>query len=70
MLLDDFVQMRAADMPFWLCRFVTEARRVDGKVYQPNTYQLACGLMRALKESGRAGINFFSDASFFHSKAR
>ena len=71
MLFDDFVQMRAADMPFWLCRFVTEARRVDGKVYPPNTlYQLACGLMRALKESGRAGINFFLMQAFFHSKAR
>ena len=55
--------MTASDMNFWLCRFVAEARHVDGQPYPPNTlYQICCALLRALRENDWADVNFFSDA--------
>ena len=46
-----FVEMNPVDMQFWLCKFITETRRADGKCYSPNTlHQLICGLLRALRE--------------------
>lgn len=67
---EDFVKMNTEDMPFCLCRFVTKARRVDGKLYPPNTlYQLTCGLLRALKQDDRAEVNFFLTLLFLLSRA-
>ena len=52
-------------MNFWLCRFVAEARRVDGQPYPPDTlYQICCALLRGLRENDRADVNFFSDPKF------
>ena len=45
-LLTDFVRTTISNMNFWLCRFVAEARRVDGQPYPPNTlYQICCVLI-------------------------
>ena len=69
-LREVFVKMNTEDMPLWLCRFVTEERRVDGKLYLPNTlHQLTCGLLRALKQDDRAEVNFFLTLFFLLSRA-
>ena len=64
-LLPDFVQMTISNTNFWLCRFVAEARHVDGQSYPPNMlYQICCTLLRALKENDQADVNTFSDPKF------
>ena len=46
-LQDNFVEMDKIDMAFWLCKFVTEARRQDKEPYPPDTlYSLCCSLVR------------------------
>ena len=45
-LQDNFVEMDKTDMAFWLCKFVTEARRRDKEPYPPDTlYSLCCSLL-------------------------
>ena len=52
-------------MNFWLCRFVVEAHKRDGKEYPPNTlYQICCGLGRALKVVEHADVKIFDDTKF------
>ena len=64
-LLPDFVRMTVSNMNFWLCKFVAEARHVDGQPYPPNMlYQICCALLRALRENDRADVNFFNDPKF------
>ena len=64
-LLPDFMRMTVSHMNFWLCRFIAEARCVDGQPYPPNTlYQICCALLRALRENDWADVNFFSDPKF------
>ena len=64
-LQDNFVEMDKIDMAFWLCKFVTEARRRDKEPYPPDTlYSLCCSLFRALKESDRADVKPFEDPVF------
>ena len=43
-LLPDFVRMTVSNMNFWLCRFVAEARHVDGQPYPPNMLYQICWL--------------------------
>ena len=39
------------DLNRWLCRFVLEVRRKDGKEYPPNTlHQLFCGILRYVRD--------------------
>ena len=43
--------IQACELNDWLCRFVLEVRRKDGKPYPPNTlHQLCCGVQRYLRE--------------------
>ena len=64
-LLPDFVWMTVSNMNFWFCRFVAEAKCVDGQPYPPNMlYQICCALLQALREKDRADVNFFSDPKF------
>ena len=65
LLQDNFVEMDKTDMAFWLCKFVTEARRRDKEPYPPDTlYSLCCLLFRALKEGDRADVKPFEDPVF------
>ena len=64
-LKEEFTEMSVAAMNFWLCKFVIEVRRKDAKPYAPDTlYQACCGLLRLLKEAGRAEVNMFTDPRF------
>ena len=64
-LTGNICEMTPVAMNFWLCRFIMEARRQDNNPYPPQTLKgIACGLMRSLKGSDRADINFFSDPIF------
>ena len=48
----------------WLCKFILEIRRKDGKEYPPRTiYAISCGLLRHVRERC-PGINFFKDSEF------
>ena len=48
----------------WLCRFVLEVRRQDGKNYPPNTlYQLCCGVLRYVREV-KPDLDVFKDQAF------
>ena len=43
--------IQACELNDWLCRFVLEVRRKDGKPYPPNTlHQLCCGILCYLRE--------------------
>ena len=43
----------SGELSRWLCRFVLEVRRQDGKEYPPNTlYQICCGILRYVREMG------------------
>ena len=66
---DNSVEMDKTDMAFWLCKFVTEARRRDEEPYPSDTlYSLCCLLFRALKERDRADVKPFDYPVFatFH----
>ena len=40
-----------ANIDYWMCKFILEVRRQDGKEYPPNTlYQIVCGIMRHLRK--------------------
>ena len=59
----DFSEVSAAELNFWLQYFYVEVRKRDGEKYIPNTlYQLACGLLRHLRNNfGRFDLNFLDD---------
>ena len=64
-LLPDFVWMTVSNMNFWLCRFVAEARRVDGHAL-PSQYAISNLLCTSsgFEREDRADVNFFSDPKF------
>ena len=44
--------MSVVAINFWLCKFVIEVRRKDGKPYSPDSlYQICCGLLQLVKEA-------------------
>ena len=52
-----------------MAKFVVEVRKKGGKAqhYPPSTlYQLCCGLLRFLRNNGRAALNMFEDPTFKH----
>ena len=56
--------MQLSELNDWLCRFVVEVRRKDGKHYPPNTlHQLCCGLLRRLRECDPS-LDFFKNPEF------
>ncbi|XP_066288310.1 uncharacterized protein [Branchiostoma lanceolatum] len=62
----------AAEMNFWLSRFVFEVRRVDGKPYPASSvYGIICGLMRHFREElGRHDVNFLDKKDIRFAKFR
>ena len=64
-LEEDFSIMTVPAMNFWLCKFVLEVRRKDGKPYAPDTvYQICCALLRLLKDADRAEVNILTNPKF------
>ena len=48
----------------WLCKFILEIRRQDGKEYPPNTlYSIACGILRHVRNYAPQ-VNFFTQVQF------
>ena len=48
----------------WLCKFIVEVRRQDGKNYPPNTlYQICCGIVRFVREV-KPDLDVFKDKAF------
>ena len=48
----------------WLCKFILEVRRKDGKEYPPITlYQIACGILRHVRKYAPS-VNFFANPEF------
>jgi hypothetical protein len=65
----DIVQLNDEELNYWMSKMVVEVRKKKdvGDFYQPNTlYQLCCSLLRWLRDSGRPGLNSFSDPRFKH----
>ena len=59
------VEMNKVDLSKWLCKFIVEIRRNDGKPYIGTTlHQILCGLQRDLREEIDLTIDFFSDPEF------
>lgn len=53
-----------------MTRFVLEVRKVNGSEYQPNTlYHIVCGLMRHVRNSLNANIDFLKDSEFAEFRA-
>ena len=51
-------------MDRWLCKFILEIRRQDGKEYPPNTlYSIACGILRHVRNYAPQ-VNFFTQVQF------
>ena len=64
MVIPQLKDMTTAQLSKWMTHFVLEARKKDGTVYPPNSlHHLVAGLMRYLRNSGRA-IDVFRDAQF------
>ena len=62
---DNITTMNAETLQYWMCRFVLEVRKKDGKVYPASTlHHLCCGVMRHLKENGWHRLDIFQDPSF------
>ena len=56
--------MQLSELNDWLCRFVVEVRRKDGKHYPPNTvHQLCCGLLRRLRQYNPS-LDIFKNPEF------
>ena len=64
-LIPDFLQLcttNPADANHWLSCFILEARKLDGSAYPPGTlYNLSCGLLRYLRDSGCHDVNFLDE---------
>ena len=57
-------KMNEAELCVWMPRFLFEARRADGKEYaEQSIYNIACGLLRYLREAGKT-FDFFTDSCF------
>lgn len=56
--------MQLSELNDWLCRFVVEVRRKDGKHYPPNTvHQLCCGLLCRLRQYSPS-LDIFKNPEF------
>ena len=55
--------VRAEELNFWMSYFYLEVRKRNGEKYPPNTlYQLACGLLRHLRDDcGRYDLNILDE---------
>ena len=55
-------------LDYWISKFISEVRKVDGQTYPPNSlYSICCGLMRFIRElevRPTCKINFFKDLQF------
>ena len=52
-------------MAYWMERFILEVRKLNGSEYQPNTlYHIVCGIMRYIRITFKADIDFFKDSEF------
>jgi len=64
-LEEDFSIMTVPAMNFWLCKFVLEVQRKDGKPYAPDTvYQTCCALLRLLKDADCAEVLILTNPEF------
>ena len=55
---------QVSELNNWLCRFVLEVRRKDGKPYPPSTlHQLCCGILRYVRDINPC-VDFFQNPEF------
>ena len=48
-----------------LCCFILELRKKDGSEFPPNSlHHICCGIMRFIRENGRAELDIFKDKNF------
>lgn len=69
LVIPDISKMADDELGYWLAKFVVEIRKKGDKgEFYPATslYQLCCGLLRFLRNNGRAALNIFEDPTFKH----
>ena len=67
--MSDILKVPEEELDYWLAKFVVEVRKKGEKAefYPPTTfYQICCGLLRFLRNNGRAALNMFDDPMFKH----
>ena len=67
--MSDILKVPEEELNYWLAKFVVEVRKKGEKAefYPPTTlYQICCGLLRFLRNNGRAALNIFDDPMFKH----
>ena len=69
LVISDILKVPEEELNYWLAKFVVEVRKKGEKAefYPPTTlYQICCGLLRFLRNNGRAALNIFDDPMFTH----
>ena len=69
LVITDILKVPEEELNYWLAKFVVEVRKKGEKAefYPPTTlYQICCGLLRFLRNNGRAALNIFDDPMFKH----
>lgn len=60
--IPNILSLTAANLDYFLCRFILEARRKDGDHYPPRTlYMISCGILRYLRDNGVTDLNFLDE---------